>query len=130
VLLEIPDPNNEEIINAKINAKIKFFWSHHMHYTDLYNTSEKRVKLLKGSLDKCHQLLDSLNGIYLLNLEPFKTMEEDRVEEYRKQRNMVQYESELSVNKKKQMITFTPLEHQIAETVEATIQQKLSKLVY
>jgi hypothetical protein len=129
VLLEIPDPNNEEIVNAKINAKIKFFWSHYKYYTDLYNASEKRVKLIKSSLDKCYQLLDNLNGIYLLNLEPFKTMEEDRVEELKKQRNMVQFESDIP-NKKKQMITFTPLEHQIAESVEATIQQKLSKLLY
>jgi hypothetical protein len=62
VLLEIPDIEDESIVNARINAKIRFFWSHYKYYEDLYNTSEKRVKNLKALLDKSYQLLANLNG--------------------------------------------------------------------
>jgi hypothetical protein len=64
VLLEIQDERDENTVNAKINARIKFYWSNYKYYEDLYNASEKRVNNLKNLLDKSNQLLENLNGKY------------------------------------------------------------------
>jgi myo-inositol-1-phosphate synthase len=74
VLLEIPDEHDEKIINAKINAKIKFFWSMYKYFQDLYAKSEKILGQYKNLIEKSNLLLENLN-------EPMKffTAVEDNV---------------------------------------------------
>jgi hypothetical protein len=132
VLLEIPDEADESIVNARINAKIKFFWSEYKYYEDLYNACEKKLKNLKLLLDKSYQLLENLNGKIVLTIEPFRSMEEDRTEEIKRQRNLYvqnELESDRATMKKEQAPTIPPLEQQIAESIETTIQKNLSILL-
>jgi hypothetical protein len=63
VLLEIPDEEDEKIINAKINAKIKFVWSIYKLYQDLFAKSEKALQTYKQLLDKSNQYLENLYGM-------------------------------------------------------------------
>ena len=59
--LEIPDEEDEKVINAKINAKIRFIWSIYKYYQDLYTKSERSLQNYNSQLQKTYQLLDSLN---------------------------------------------------------------------
>ena len=66
VLLEIHDEEYENIIKAKINAKIKFTWSFYLLYQELHSISEKKLENLQISLQNIRQLLENLNGIIIL----------------------------------------------------------------
>lgn len=64
--IEIPDDNN--LIMAKINAKIQFIWSIYKYYQDLLTKSEKVLQIYSGSIQKTNKLLENLN-------EPLKFFE-------------------------------------------------------
>jgi hypothetical protein len=127
VLLEIPDEDDDTICNAKINAKIKFFWSYYKHYEDLYNNADKKQKSLQSLLDKSFQLLDNLNGKELaLKVEPFIKMEEDKIDELKRQK-VVQPKPEETIKVTKVSPQQPDIEQQIADNLEQIIQNKLSK---
>lgn len=62
VVLEIPDTEDENIIIAKINAKIQFIWSFFKLYTDKLSKSEENIYNLQLSLQKKKNVLSHLNG--------------------------------------------------------------------
>jgi hypothetical protein len=66
--LEIPDENDERIITAKINAKIKFIWSIYKYYQDLLAKSERNLQNCNAMLQKTNKLIENLN-------EPLKFVE-------------------------------------------------------
>ncbi len=66
VLLEIHDEEYENIIKAKINAKIKFIWSYYLLYQELHSISDKKLESLQTSLQNIRQLLENLNGMIIL----------------------------------------------------------------
>ena len=59
--LEIPDEHDEKIINAKINAKIRFVWSTYKYYQDLYAKSERTLQNYNTMLTRTYQLIENLN---------------------------------------------------------------------
>ena len=68
VVLEIPDPDDENSVSAKINAKIQFIWSFFRLYSEKLSKTEENIYNLQLSLQKKRTLLGHLNGIcpYLL----------------------------------------------------------------
>lgn len=66
--LEIPDDNDENIIMAKINAKVHFIWSMYKYYQDMLTKSERVLNNCTAMLQKTNRLLENLN-------EPFKYLE-------------------------------------------------------
>ncbi len=66
--LEIPDENDENLIMAKINAKIQFIWSVYKYYQDLSTKNERTLQNCANMLQKTTSLLENLN-------EPFKFVE-------------------------------------------------------
>jgi len=59
--LEIPDENDEKIITAKINAKIKFIWSIYKYYEGLQAKSDRILQNSNAMLQKTNKLIDNLN---------------------------------------------------------------------
>jgi hypothetical protein len=66
--LEIPDEDDENLIMAKINAKIQFIWSIYKYYQDMYTKNERALQNCNIMLQKTTRLLENLN-------EPFKFVE-------------------------------------------------------
>ena len=64
VTLDIYDEENENQINAVINTKILFIWSHFNLYNDMYMKTEALVNSYKQVLDKTNMFIDNLNGKY------------------------------------------------------------------
>lgn len=62
ILLEIPDEEDDEIINAKVNAKIQFIWSPFKMYQDLHAKSEKIINTYNNMIAKSNHLLQNLSG--------------------------------------------------------------------
>ena len=71
--LEIPDEYDERIINAKINAKIRFVWSTYKYYQDLYAKSERVLQNYNAMLTRTFQLIENLNE----PLKYFNVMEDN-----------------------------------------------------
>jgi len=63
VVLEIPDPEDENSITAKINAKIQFIWSFYKLYSEKLSQTEENIYNLQLSLQKKRTVLNHLNGI-------------------------------------------------------------------
>jgi hypothetical protein len=131
VLLEIQDERDDSIVNAKINAKIKFYWSNYKYYEDLYNSSEKKVNNLKIMLDKSNQLLDNLNGIFLLIVEPFKNMTAVKqiIEEPQPQYVPPEPLRVEQNNKKQARNNLQTIEEQVAYNIETIIKSKFSNYI-
>ncbi len=66
--LEIPDDNDDNVIMAKINAKIQFIWSIYKYYQDQLTKSERVLQNCQAMLTKTNKLLENLN-------EPMKYIE-------------------------------------------------------
>ncbi len=66
--LEIPDEDDDNLIMAKINAKIQFIWSIYKYYQDMYTKNERALQNCNTMLQKTTRLLENLN-------EPFKFVE-------------------------------------------------------
>lgn len=64
VVLEIPDEDNDDIINSKINSRITFVWSNFQLYQEMLSRCERNVNGYKNLLDKSNVLIDNLNGIF------------------------------------------------------------------
>lgn len=67
IRLEILDDEGESKINANIESKIFFIWSHFKYYNDMYLKSQTIVNSYKTGLDKHSLLLENLNGRYLIS---------------------------------------------------------------
>ncbi len=66
VSLEVPDPNDESEVYAKINAKIKFIWSLYLFYSEELIKSEERINNLRNLISQKQNIFRNLNGIFLL----------------------------------------------------------------
>lgn len=64
VVLEIPDPDDESNVTAKINAKIQFIWSFYKLYSEKLSKTEENIYNLQLSLQKKRTVLNHLNGNY------------------------------------------------------------------
>ncbi len=62
VVLEIPDLNDDNIVTAKINAKIQFIWSFYKFYSEKLIRIEENIYNLQLSLQKKKTIFDHLNG--------------------------------------------------------------------
>ena len=62
MLLEVPDPNDENEVYAKINAKIQFIWSFYKFYSEELVKSEERINNLKNLIYQKQTILKNLNG--------------------------------------------------------------------
>lgn len=65
VLLEVPDPRDENEVYAKINAKIQFIWSFYKFYSEELIKSEERIETLKNLIYQKQNILKNLNGIFI-----------------------------------------------------------------
>jgi hypothetical protein len=63
-LLEVPDPNNENDVYAKINAKIQFIWSLYKYYSEELIKSEERINNIRNLIFQKQNILKNLNGNY------------------------------------------------------------------
>jgi hypothetical protein len=64
VVLEIPDPEDDNNITAKINAKIQFIWSYYKLFSEKLSKTEENIYNLQLSLQKKRNVLSHLNGNY------------------------------------------------------------------
>ena len=62
MLLEVPDPNDENEVYAKINAKIQFIWSLYKYHSEELAKSEERIDNLKNLISQKQNILKNLNG--------------------------------------------------------------------
>ena len=62
IILDILDEESDSKINATINCKILFIWSHYKYYYDLYLKSESVAQSYKNVLEKSTTFLENLNG--------------------------------------------------------------------
>lgn len=131
VLLEIPDEDDEKIINAKINSKINFIWSTYKHHQDQHTKSEKALNQYKNLLEKSNQLLENLN-------EPLKFASAVEHQSQRKVENPfsdhdsqnmshVQQQSTIKVKTQSTGIDKTK-QYEYADKVEDFIKNTLSKI--
>ena len=65
VLLEVPDPNDENEVYAKINAKIQCIWSLYTYYSEELQKSGERCDNLKTLVYQKQTILKNLNGKFI-----------------------------------------------------------------
>lgn len=115
--LEIPDENDEKIITAKINAKIRFIWSWYKYYQDLYTKSEKHLQNYTNTIQRTNNLLENLN-------EPLKYFEVVEDNEYQKE--FSKKEKEIIFIKQLGSVMDHKKQYEVADKLENMIKNTFS----
>lgn len=129
--LEIPDENDDRIIMAKINAKIKFVWSVYKLYQDKLNKSERLLQNYNNMLQKTNKLLENLN-------EPMRFFQavEEKYDSDNKSNNSEDRANKIKLKGKKhtdtlgnQLVDHTK-QYEMADKLENLLKTTLSKIRY